>query len=275
MPNITLDDVSLYYEVYGKGRPLLLIAGLGSDSASWLGVTEGFSPHFQVIVFDNRGSGRSALGHQTCTIGRMAQDAINLLDLLKIERAHVIGHSMGGYIAQELAVNFPGRIEKLALESTAPVSSERNNALFKDFYGQLQREGCSEAWIRKWLPWLFSPKLLGDSPFIEAFVKNAVRYPYAMKAEGFKGQISAIASFDARGRTGAIKAETLVIEGKDDALITPQEARALADSIPHSRFKLLGGAAHAVHIENPKLFTDTVLEFLIAEKREDRNETMV
>jgi pimeloyl-ACP methyl ester carboxylesterase len=200
----------------------------------------------------------------------MAQDATGLLDLLKIERAHIIGHSMGGYMAQEIAINYPGRIDKLVLESTAPVSSERNNALFKDFYDQLVKEGCSEAWIRKWLPWLFSPRLLADSPFIEGFVKNAASYPYAMTAEGFKSQIGAIASFDARGRIGAIKADTLVLEGKDDALITLQEVRELADNIPRSRFKLLDGAAHAIHIENPKLFVDTVLEFLITEKGRGR-----
>ncbi|MDD5538638.1 MAG: alpha/beta hydrolase, partial [Candidatus Omnitrophica bacterium] len=75
MPSVKSDDIPLYYEVYGKGSPLLLIGGLGSDSASWLGVAKGFSPYFQAIVFDNRGSGRSGLGHQECTIGRMAQDA--------------------------------------------------------------------------------------------------------------------------------------------------------------------------------------------------------
>ncbi len=245
---------------------MLLIAGLGSDSASWRGVVEGFSPYFQVVVFDNRGSGRSDLGHRECTISRMAQDAVNLLDLLKIERVHVIGHSMGGYIAQDLAANFPGRINKLVLESTAPVSSERNNALFKDFYDRLIKEGCSETWIRGWIPWLVSPKLLADSPFIEAFVKNAASYPYAMKAEGFKGQTDAIASFDARARIGAIRAQTLVLAGKDDVLITPREAQVLADNIPHSIIKLLAGVAHAVHIENPKLFIDTVLEFLMIEK---------
>ncbi|MDD5138467.1 MAG: alpha/beta hydrolase [Candidatus Omnitrophica bacterium] len=270
MPSVKLDDIPLYYEVYGKGSPLLLIGGLGSDSASWLGVAKGFSPYFQAIVFDNRGSGRSGLGHQECTIGRMAQDATGLLDLLKIERAHIIGHSMGGYMAQEIAINYPGRIDKLVLESTAPVSSERNNALFKDFYDQLVKEGCSEVWIRKWLPWLFSPRLLADSPFIEGFVKNAASYPYAMTAEGFRGQIGAIASFDARARIGAIKAQTLILEGKDDVLISSQEARALADNIPHSEFKLLDGAAHAIHIENPKLFVDTVLEFLITEKGRGR-----
>jgi pimeloyl-ACP methyl ester carboxylesterase len=266
MPNVALGDISLYYEVHGQGDPLLWIAGLGSDSSSWLGVVGRFSPYFQNIVFDNRGSGRSALGRQECTIGRMAQDAINLLDFLKIERAHLIGHSMGGYIAQELAVNFPDRIDKLVLESTASVSSERNNALLKDFYDQLVNEGCSEPWIRKWLPWLFSPGFLADSLFIEAFVKNALRYPHAMKAEGFKSQIGAIALFDARGRTGAIRAQTLVLEGQDDTLIIPEEAQELADSIPNCIFKPIDGVGHAIHIENPGLFVDTVLEFLIAEK---------
>ena len=262
MPEVKLNDISLYYEVYGKGASLLLIGGLGSDSSSWLGVVKEFSPYFQTVAFDNRGSGRSGIAHKECTIGKMAEDAIKLLDFLKIERAHIIGHSMGGYIAQELAINYPDRVGKLILESTAPVSSQRNNLLFEDMCGQLAREGYSESWIKRWTFWLFSPRLFTDGPFIAEFVENAVKYPYAQKMDGFKRQIDAIASFDARDEINTIKAETLVLEGRDDILMPPEEARVLAKNIRKSIFRLLDGVAHCIHIEDPKLFTGAVLEFL-------------
>lgn len=262
MPEVKLGGVSLYYEVHGKGAPLLLIGGLGSDSSSWSGVIKGFSPYFQTVVFDNRGSGRSGIARRGCTVGKMAEDAIKLLDSLRIGRAHVIGHSMGGYIAQELAINYPDRVGKLILESTALVSSRRNNLLFEDMYGQLLREGCSAAWIRRWTFWLFSPRLCADGSFIAGFIRDAMRYPYVQKAEGFKSQIGAIASFDARERLGVVRAETLVLEGRDDILITPGEARLLAEGIRKSAFRLLDGVAHCIHIENPGLFTDAVLDFL-------------
>lgn len=262
MPKVKLKDISLYYEIHGTGAPLLLISGLGSDSSSWSGVVKEFSSYFQTIVFDNRGSGRSDIVHKKCTVSIMAEDVIKLLDFLKIEQAHIAGHSMGGYIAQELAINFPDRIDRLILESTAAVSSKRNNALFNDMYRQLKREGPSEAWIKRWTFWLFSPKLFTDSLFIEAFVKNSAEYSYVQKANGFKSQIDAIASFDVRNKIGTIKANALILEGKADILITPEDAEILAKNIGNSIFKLLDDAAHCIHIENPKLFTDAVLEFL-------------
>lgn len=262
MPKVRLNDISLYYEVYGKGTPLLLIGGLGSDSSSWLGVVKGFSSSFQTIVFDNRCSGRSDIAHGECSVCKMAEDAIKLLDFLKIEQTHILGHSMGGYIAQELAMNYPDRIDRLILESTAPVSSKRNNILFENIYSQLKREGYSEAWFKRWTVWLFSPRLIVDSSFIDTFVKSSVKYPYLQKTDGFKSQIDATASFNACDKINTIKAKTLILEGKDDILITPEEAEILAKNIPGSIFQLLDGVGHSIHIENPRLFTDIVLEFL-------------
>jgi pimeloyl-ACP methyl ester carboxylesterase len=192
----------------------------------------------------------------------MALDAIKLLDFLKIKKAHILGHSMGGYIAQEVAINYPGRVNKLILESTAPVSSKRNNTLFRDIYRRLKKEGYSRAWFKRWTFLLFSPKLIADSQFVNAFVNNSLEYPYLQRAEGLKSQIDAIASFDARDKIGAIKAKTLILEGKNDILITPKEAEALARNIRAGIFRLLDGVAHCIHIENPKLFTNTVLKFL-------------
>jgi pimeloyl-ACP methyl ester carboxylesterase len=266
MPKVKLNDISLYYEAYGSGEPLLLIAGLGSDSASWLGVVKEFSSYFQTIVFDNRACGRSETAQKECTVRRMAQDAIELLDFLEIKQTHVIGHSMGGYIAQELAINYPERINKLILESTAPISSKRNNLLFEEIYCQLKKQGHCRAWFESWVPWLFSPRLISDNAFVNTFIENSVKYPYLQKADDFRSQIEAIASFDARGKISAIKSETLILEGKDDILITPQESETLAKNIPKSIFQPLNGVAHSVHIENPELFINVVLRFLGAKK---------
>ena len=258
------DDVDLYYEIHGAGKPLLLIAGLGSDSSSWGGVLAKFSTHFKVIVLDNRGAGRSAIPDESYTVAQMAKDVIRLLDALKIEKTHVLGHSMGGYIAQELSINHSGRIDRLVLESTASVSSERNNALFLKFYRALRDKENLEGWIREWTRWLFSPECLERKAFIEAFVKNGTNYPYAQQTDGFKGQIGAIASFDSQERLGKINVPTLVIEGKEDVLILPGEAEALAEGIPGSIFRCVKDAAHCMHIENPDLFVRVVREFLIS-----------
>ncbi len=266
MSKVKLKDISLYYEIYGNGAPLLLIGGLGSDSASWLGVVNEFAKYFQTIIFDNRGCGRSDVVHGECTASQMAEDSIKLLDFLKIEKAHIIGHSLGGYIAQELAIKYPERVSKLVLESTASISSKRNNVLFEDIYSQLKREGHSKEWFKRWAFWLFAPKFFEDSNFIDTFIENSIKYPYLQTKEGYKSQLDAIISFDARDKLREIKAKTLVLEGKYDILITPEEVETLAKSIQGSVFQLLEDVAHCIHIENPKLFTDTVLNFLVNNK---------
>jgi len=259
------DDVALYYEVHGAGKPLLLIAGLGADSSSWGGVTGKLAADFKVITLDNRGSGRSEIPETGYAMSRMAGDAVRVLDLLKIEKANVLGHSLGGYIAQELAIRYPGRVDRLILANTAAVSSERNNALFRKFYDEFQAGADLGAWIREWICWLFSPKRLARKAFVDACVKSGMSYPYRQQADGFKGQIDAIAAFDSRGRLDKIEAPTLVLEGEEDILIPPGEAEMLAKGIPNSVFHCVKDVAHCMHIENRDLFVKLVRDFLISE----------
>ena len=262
MPKVRLHDISLYYEVYGNGDPLLFISGLGSDSSSWLGVVEEFSPYFQTILFDNRGAGRSGRERKPHTIHRMADDALGLLDHLKIKRAHVIGHSMGGYIAQDIAIHYPGRIDKLILESTGPISSKRNNALFFEFYNKLRKKENIEDWVRAWTFWLFSQRTLNTGSFVDNFVKKAAVYPFPVSAGGLKAQAEAIAKFDSRGRLSAIKAKTLVMEGEEDILIKSDEARGLAKHIRGSVIRIVKASGHSIHIEKPVLFAKIAVDFL-------------
>jgi len=262
MPEIKNNGLIIYYEIHGSGQPVLLIAGLGSDSASWGSIIQGFSYHFKTIIFDNRGCGRSNSPSDQYSIDEMADDAINLLNTLKIKQAHILGHSMGGYIAQKIAALHPDRVSKLILASTAARPSERNNRIFSDLYKQFESGIDYEAWIRNWIPWLFSKKTIQNKQFIDAFVKGAVTYPYRQGTNGFKGQVQAIASFDGRGLIKNIKAETLVLEGEDDRLITPQEARQLADEIDGSVFRLLKDTGHSIFVENPSALNEEVFNFL-------------
>lgn len=262
MTALSLGDLSLYYDDCGNGEPLLLIGGLGSDSSSWMSVFEELSRRFRTIAFDNRGCGRSGTPREPYAIHDMANDAIGLLDVLGIRRAHIIGHSMGGFIAQEIAIQHPHRIDKLVLASTSLASSARNNALFDDFSRQLEKDSDYGAWVGRWTSWLFSQKTLARPDFVRAFVQNAVAYPYRQSAEGFRGQVRALASFDAREGAKAIRAKTLVLEGGEDILVTTAEAKALAESVPESIYRVMKGTGHSLHIECPELFVEDVLEFL-------------
>lgn len=256
------DDISLYYDVHGRGEPLLLIAGLGSDSSSWAGICCKLAKHFRVIAFDNRGSGRSNTSNKKYSIREMADDAISLIDHLQIKKCHVLGHSMGGYIAQELAMYYPERVGKLILEATALVSSSRNNMLFNDFLKRFEKDHDNEALIRLWAYWLFSPKTFERKKFIATFIRKASTYPYLQSAEEFKVQINAIVSFSACANIKNIKAKTLIIIGSDDILIYSAESMKLAKCIKGSVFEEIKNTGHCLHIENPDVFTSKVIQFL-------------
>lgn len=264
MPEAKIRSLSLYYEVEGKGQPILLISGLNSDNASWAGVRGQLARHFHVIVFDNRGSGRSDTPDRKYSIRIMADDAIGLLDHLRIEMCHVVGHSMGGYIAQEMAIRHPSRIGKLILESTAPASSARNNTLFNDFLERFEKYHDNEDLMRSWSCWLFSRKAFERKNYIATFVKEASSYPYLQSAEGFKRQIEAIAGFNACARIKNIKAKTLVIAGSDDILIFPAESMRLANGIRGSFFEEIEDVGHCAHVEEPGKFISKVEKFLYA-----------
>ena len=263
MPRVKLSAISLYYETHGKGHPILLISGLNSDNASWAGICGKLAKHFRVITFDNRGSGRSDTPKKRCSIREMADDAIGLLGHLRIKRCHVIGHSMGGYIAQELAIYYPERVGKLVLEATASVSSARNNMLFNDFLKRFEKDHDNEALMRSWTYWSFSPKTFERKNYIATFIKNASTYPYLQSAEGFKGQIDAIASFNASTQIKNIKSKTFVITGSDDILVYPAESMKLVKGIKGSVLEEIKDTGHCVHVENPDVFTSKVIQFLI------------
>lgn len=262
MAVVKLNAISLHYEVRGKGYPLLLIAGLNADNASWDSVCGKLAKHFRVITFDNRGSGRSGTPDKVYSIREMAGDAAGILDHLRIKKCHVIGHSMGGYIAQELALYYPDRVGKLILEATASVSSARNNMLFNDFLKRLEKDRDNEALMRLWAFWLFSPKTFERKNYITAFIKNASTYPYLQSAKAFKGQIGAIASFDACAEIKTIKAKTFVVTGSDDILIYPAESMSLAKSIKGSIAEQIKDCGHCPHVENPDVFTSKAVRFL-------------
>src|SRR5262245_34948349 len=124
MSTVTVGDVELYYEEHGSGEPLLLIMGLAADSMAWMFQLPAFSERYRTIVFDNRGVGRSAKPAGPYTIAGMADDAAGLLAALGVERTHVVGVSMGGMIAQELALRHPQRVRGLVLACTFPEPDE-------------------------------------------------------------------------------------------------------------------------------------------------------
>jgi len=240
---------------------LLLIAGLASDSQTWQLVLNGLRARFKVIIFDNRGSGRTKDAGAPIDIDLMAKDAVMLLDHLGIEDADILGHSMGGYIAQEMAITYPKRVKKLILVSTSTHTSERNKVLFQDLIKMYDNAPSYEDFLKEFMVWILTPEYFSDKRKTEKFIDYVLNYPYRQSSDDFKRQVNAYTGYSSLGRVNKILAETLVVTGGKDILITPEEANLLASSIQIATLKKIPNAAHSIQVEAPDEFVDAVCAF--------------
>ena len=262
MSIIKLNEIDLYYEESGKGYPLILISGLGGNSMSWQTVRHVLSRHYKVIVFDNRGAGRTTFSNNAYSIVDMADDLAGLMKYLRIDKAHILGHSMGGFIAQEFVLKYPEKTNKLILCSTMEKLSNRNKILFECMYNSWKNGLSRKVWFRELYCWVFSQKFFKDEEMVEFAVEFAVEYPYQQTLAGFKGQLEACVGFNSTEKLKEIHHETLVLAGEDDILITPAESKTVKDKIFNSKMVLVSGAGHTPHVENREEFSKKILDFL-------------
>lgn len=264
MPYATINKVRLHYEVAGPGDPVLLISGLSAPAVGWLLQVRDLAPRFQVITFDNRGVGETDLPPDPVyTTAQMADDAAALLRYLKIRRAHVVGASMGGTIAQELALRHPQLVRSLTLACTWANADGRFLHAIQSWMSLAYRVPVEERYRHVLYPWLFTPPFLADKASVETALQRALAYPHQTKAEAIERQGRGILAWNGTRvkRLGRIRVPTLVLVGAQDILTPPAFSRELARLIPRARLKLLPGG-HAFFIENPGLFNRAVLGFL-------------
>ena len=262
MALLRIGDLQLYYEIHGNGDPLLLIAGLASDSQSWQPIIGELSRHFRVIVFDNRGVGRTSPSEVNTSITLMADDCIALINHLGLTTVSILGHSMGGFIAMDFAIRFPHCVEKLILAATSALTSHRNKALLSDWVSYQESGMDLELWFRNIFYWIFSRDFFENEETLNEAIRLAIAYPYPQSRVAFRKQVQAIAEFDRLKDLCNITSKTLVISGKEDLLFPPEEAILLSKKIPGSRFSLIEKAAHSIHIEYPETIIEIILNFM-------------
>jgi pimeloyl-ACP methyl ester carboxylesterase len=262
MAMLEIGDVHLYYEVHGNGDPLLLIAGLASDSQSWQPIIGELSRHYHVIVLDNRGAGRTSSHDVDVSIPLMADDCIALINHLGLTSVSILGHSMGGFVAMDCAIRFPDCVEKLILAATSAFNSQRNNALLSDWVSYQESGMDLRLWFRNIFYWIFSRDFFENEEALNEAIRLAIEYPYPQSRLAFKKQVKAIAEFNCLQDLPHIISKTLVVCGKEDLLFPPEESILLSEKIPGARFSLIEKAAHSIYMEYPKAFTERVLSFL-------------
>jgi pimeloyl-ACP methyl ester carboxylesterase len=264
MPTVEIDGTKIHYQVSGDGPPVLLIMGLATPAMGWIGQVPAFGARYRTIAFDNRGSGRSSCPPGPWTIGGLAADAVGLLDRLDVPRAHVVGISMGGMIAQEIAIEHPGRVGALVLASTyaAPggdvrrLSQSARSALGVDAGG-----GDALGAIRLLGEAAFSPGFM-ESQGLVFFQMLMQAMPQGPSLAGIEAQSAAALRFDARERLARVAAPTLVLTGDQDRLIAAAHSDEIARLVPKSCLERIAGGSHAVNFERAEEWNRVVLGFL-------------
>jgi pimeloyl-ACP methyl ester carboxylesterase len=262
MPTVGLNGIEIYHELHGAGPPLLLIAGLASDSQSWLPVRDALAARFRLVLPDNRGCGRTTPQHAPISVPQMADDCAALLDALGIARAHLLGHSMGGMIALELAARHPARVDRLVLAGTGEVSA-RTATVMGDLATAREAGMPQEMWFRLLFPWLFRPTFFEHSATVAEAARLSAAYPYPQSDAAFRAQFEASRAYRGHARAAAaVRAPTLVLNAALDLLMAPGDAERTFADIAQRRSAVVQGAGHSMHWDRPDDFVRKVVAFL-------------
>jgi pimeloyl-ACP methyl ester carboxylesterase len=257
MPLARLNGINISYQVEGQGEPLVMIMGFTAGRIGWMPQIRFFKKYYRVITFDNRGAGKSDKPPGPYSTRMMADDTVKLMDLLGIEKAHIMGLSMGGMIAQELAINHPQRVIKLVLACTYARQDETSgDTLELAKFLQLTPEKKVGAMIGL----AFNKPLYRFTFGLLARIQT--RFKGASGRVGIEGQTEACLKHNTLERLSSITAPTLVIVGTGDRIIKPVSSEVIAGKIPNAKLVRVEGASHYFSFEMKNVFNREVLNFL-------------
>jgi len=262
MPQIQVNGISLYYESTGDGPPLVLIAGFMSDSQSWTPVVAGLSRQFQVITFDNRTTGRTDPADAKTSLALMTDDCVGLMSALGLARAHILGHSMGGIVAIDIASKYPKCVDKLIVAATTPDQNAFQLSVLETILSLRQAKKSHQLWLKSLLHWLFHPSFFDDPAAVKAALANAAAYPYGQSMTGMAAQLTVLANMKNDIDVKKIKAETLAILASNDLFYPLAEAKRSLLTIPNVEVDVITNAGHSVHWDQPEMFVRLVSDFL-------------
>ncbi len=265
MPILKLSDVDLYYEVLGNGEPIVFIQGVGVLGQGWRPQATPLSEKFNTITIDNRGIGQSVLRSQNLSIETMAGDVLAAMDHLGIKSAHIVGHSMGGSIALELAVRFPKRVRSLSLLCTFLIGKQAlklNSRIF--WLGIRTRVGSRQSRRNAFLQILFSKKYLAGGINLKSLADITGRLVGRDLADSPSIIMKQLKALSRHNRFSELKGlahiPTLVVSAKEDPIALPAFGLELAANIPGAKFILLENASHGIVLERPDEINNLLLE---------------
>jgi len=248
--------ITLVYEEHGKGEPIILLHGLTGNRHMFEHEVNILKKYFRVILLDARGHGESSKP-PAFTLNDHVGDVLSLLDQLNIEQTHLLGVSMGSYIAQGVAIASPERVNKLILVATKSEGKTSSmEALFEKHADELKGLDFSEKVLKA------SPYMFHDLAAVGKWSQDAAEKGPSLSSKEIAAANQALEGFDFREDLYRVTAETLVISGDYDGLNPPEVGRETARIIPHATFVEFNQSGHAPNVEQPMLFLDFILEFL-------------
>jgi pimeloyl-ACP methyl ester carboxylesterase len=264
VPLAELEERRVYYEEHGEGDPVLLINGLGADHTAWDLQTEFFRNHFRVIVFDNPGVGRTEGPGGPYTSALFADVAAGLVRFLGIERAHVVGASMGGLIAQQVAVRHAELVRSLTLHCSWWRADPYTAALIRSWQGYARVATPLDLARQIWL-WVFTPRFFEERAEAIAELERQVETnPCPQSAEAFSDQAEACIGHEALEQIASVEAPTLITVGDGDILTPPSHSFELKARMPRALLHVWRAMGHAPFWEIPDEFNELTYSFLRA-----------
>lgn len=260
MPFAQSNGIRVNYEIYGEGEPIVLISGLGSPLGSWTTQIPIYSEKFKVIVFDNRGVGKSEITGPGFTIEDMADDTVGLLDSLGIDSASFVGKSMGGMITQRIGIKYPERVNKLVIGCSSASRDDIGNILLSNCREIATKVGMKSVWktvlfygytrdyIEKNIDWI--KQSLQDIPEGKEVL------------EGYLGQSMACEGHYSLDEINKIKSHTLIMYGDKDLIMSPKRSVEMAERIPNCKLECFKNVGHGFWREKQKEVDKLVMEFL-------------
>ena len=261
---IKANGVELYYEMAGAGPNLVLIEGLGVATWIWEKQVPAFSKHFTTLIYDNRGAGKSEKPAGPYSISLMADDLAALLDSLKIPRAHILGISMGGFIAQDFALRYPQKVDRLILVATSAGGPDHVPMAPEVLALMFAADGAPRDLTRRKLALAYSDSFMQNSGEIEHLIDLRLADPQPPPA--YMAQAMAGAAFNLSDKVQHLIAPTLIVAATGDRLVPVANAHNLGKKIFHSQLKIYNGYGHQFFVENAEAFNRTVIDFLKSAK---------